>query len=373
MGIITIAFGLAFLYLCLQCYYVYHWLKIPIITVSSDYSPSTKISVIIVTHNEEENIEACIRGILNQDYPPSLFEVIVVNDRSSDGTEAIIRQFDSSQLTLLNLSEHLEWIHPPAFKKSGIELGVHHAKNEWIVVTDADCAHPAEWLRTVVYTQQLLVPVFLTAPIQIRDEKSLLGKMQEMENLTLMLITSAGIRSGLHDIANGANMSFSKNAFLEVGGYKDNYQFASGDDMFLIEKMRLHFPCQIAFIKSNSAAVISSAKKDWNSLISQRIRWAGKNKGLHSPVINVIWGFVGLYHIMLLISFLLSFFLVITWWPFLILIIIKWIADFVLVRQSARFFKNESILFYFIPLQLMYMIYILILGWNMVAGKKSDW
>lgn len=60
--------------------------------------------------------------------------------------------------------------------------------------------------------------------------------MQEVEQITLMLITGAGITSRIHDIANGANMAFRKSAFRDVNGYEGNMQYASGDDMFLIEK-----------------------------------------------------------------------------------------------------------------------------------------
>ncbi|MEO6132037.1 MAG: glycosyltransferase family 2 protein, partial [Saprospiraceae bacterium] len=193
------------------------------------------------------------------------------------------------------------------------------------------------------------------------------------EMSVLMLITAAGIKSGLHDMANGANMSFSKNAFNDVNGYEGNHQYASGDDMFLIEKMRAAFPDKIAFVKSGNAIVETPPKQDWNSLIKQRIRWEGKNKGLKSSVIRMIWSFIGFYHLMIFITIVLAVFHLTSWWALFILLPFKWIGDIAILNQATRFFKKRQILYYFIPLQMMYSFYILTLGYFIAIRKKGDW
>ncbi|HUR31781.1 MAG TPA: glycosyltransferase, partial [Saprospiraceae bacterium] len=278
-------------YFILQSYYLFHWSKTPNIIVPSTYKPKTPISIIIVVRNGEKIIEACIQSIFNQQYPTELFELIIIDDRSEDETESIVKNFTNSSLRFFRLIDFPHCVHSPAFKKSGIELGVHQANNELIVVTDSDCTHHGDWLRTISYTHSQYKSVFYTGPVQLKDNNKTLVKMQQMENQALMLVTAAGMRSKLHDIANGANMAFSKQAFQEVGGYQGNYQYASGDDMFLIEKMRKRFPDKIRFIKAKTAIVWTEAKINWESLIKQRIRWSGKNKGLKNPAINWIWQF----------------------------------------------------------------------------------
>ncbi|MEP6795424.1 MAG: glycosyltransferase [Saprospiraceae bacterium] len=360
-------------YLFLQLYYLWYWLKTPEIIVPAEFIPSLKITVVVVAHNEEACIESCIEGILNQNYPDELFEIIVIDDRSSDGTVERIEKLQSPLVRIFHLTDYPEFIHPPAYKKSAIELAVKMAGHDWIVVTDADCIHPAECLRNISFSQSTTAAVFLAAPISYASRNSLLEKMQEMEMSVLMLITAAGIRSGLHDMANGANMSFSKKAFNEVHGYEGNYQYTSGDDMFLIEKMRFAFPDQIAFVKSGQAIVETKPHKDWTSLIKQRLRWAGKNKGLQSPVIRMIWVFVGLYYLMIFLTIILAIFHLTSWWPLLILLLLKWIGDFTILNQATRFFKKRLILYYFIPLQMMYGIYILVLAYFIAIRKKGDW
>ena len=338
-----------------------------------DFIPNVAFSVVVVARNEELTIEACLKSILKQHYPPDLFEVIIINDRSSDNTVEIINKIQSPNLRLYHLSDFVEFLHPPAFKKSAIELAIRQARYDWIVMTDADCITPSEWLSTLAYGQMVTKAVFLAAPALYVSRHSMLEKMQEMEMMILMLITAAGIRSGLHDMANGANMTFSKQAFLTVGGYKGNFQYASGDDMFLVEKIRSAFPALISFVKSKVAIVESMPHQDWSSFLKQRIRWAGKNKGLRNPVIRIIWTFVGFYHVSIVLAILLALFQLSTFWPFIILISLKWTGDFILILSASAFFKKRAMLIYFIPMQIMYSLYIFRLSLAMLTRKKSDW
>lgn len=373
MVFLSIAIALSFLYLSLQSFHLYHWLKTLSIFPSKDYTPSAALSIVVVAHNEAQTIEKCIRGILNQNYPGHLFEIIVINDRSTDSTADIVQKINAPQVRLFNLTDHPEFIHSPAFKKSGIELAVHHARNDWIVVTDADCLYRREWLRIIAYAKETSDSLFITSPVQLEGKESFFEKMQQMETLAFMVITAAGIRSGLHAMANGANMSFSKSAFLEINGFERNYQYASGDDMFLIEKMKKRFPGKISFLKSPFAIVSTYPKKNWSALIKQRIRWAGKNKGLQNPVINITWGFVGLYHFAIVASLILPFFSNVSLVPFIILFISKWISDFIIVQNASFYFNNRPFQGNSIVLQFMYTFYVLRLGWNLLLGKKGDW
>jgi len=143
--------------------------------------------------------------------------------------------------------------------------------------------------------------------------------------------------------------------------------------MFLIEKMRAAFPDRISFVKSTLAVAFTDGKKTWKSLLSQRLRWAGKNAGLEHKRINQIWGFVGLYHLLLVGCLLASVFHLISSWPFILLLCAKWMADYMLVATTAAFFHKTSILRYFVPLQFLYSYYILRLGLSIFLGKKGDW
>lgn len=370
---VWIAWGFAILYACLQAYYIYNWIKTPEYKPTLSNESATGVSIVIIARNESANIQACLKSILKQNLSGDQFEIIVVDDHSTDDTIDKVRELNNGQIQLFRLMDYPEYIHEPAFKKSGITLALDKSKFEKILVTDADCVHGEDWLKTTVRSFDSRDNVFQTGPVVIKNDESLLEKMQGVEQLSLMLITSAGISSGLHDIANGANMIFSKAAFKEIDGYAGNYQYASGDDMFLIEKMRIAFPNKISFLKSDKAIVYTRGKNTWDALIGQRLRWAKKNRGLKSQVIKNLWRFVGLYHLFLMLSFITAILALTPWNSFLILLLAKWLADYFVVNSSASFFKRADLVRLFVTLQMFYFWYVLRLSFAMLTGKKGDW
>ncbi len=360
-------------YACLQGFYLYQWIRIPPFKSKDNFTDSQGVSIIIVARNESAKIQACIRAILSQLTDGMFGEVIIIDDHSTDEMPQIINEITHKKVRYVRLQDHPQYIHAPAYKKSGITLGVDLAQYDTIIVTDADCIPGEKWLTTTLQAFRDTNSVFQAGPVLLTHTDSLLEKMQEAEQLTFTLIAGAGIHSGWHDIASGANMIFTKEAFKKVNGYDGNFHFASGDDMFLIEKMRSSFPGSISFIKSIQASVYTTGKKNWQDLLSQRMRWAGKNKGLKKPTISNIWSFVGLYHMLLFLLLITSIFSLTPWQPFLILLIGKWLADYFVLNNAASFFKRAELVRLFVTLQMLYFWYVIRLSLAMASGKKGDW
>ena len=358
-------------YAIIQFQYIRYWHALP--KYGSPTAQLTPVSIIVVARNGASVINRCLTGILHQHYPAHLFEIIVIDDHSTDQTAAVVRGMPDTRIHLIALSDFPEYHHPPAFKKSAITLGVDLARHDTIIVTDADCVHPPAWLKSIVHHFTSSKAVFQTAPVLLLPKNNMLVRMQEMELLGLMLITGSGIQSRLHDLSNGANMAFSKEAFLQVNGYDGNWHHASGDDLFLAEKMRTAYPNQISFAKVLEATVLTEGQFSWSALIRQRLRWSGKNNALRNKRVSMIWLVVGLYHIALLALLLCAVFHVFSWWPFLIMLTSKWICDLALLLPAVQFFKKESILRYFVPLQAWYAVYVLRMGWAIMLRHKGDW
>ena len=83
------------------------------------------------------------QALQNQTYPTELFEVIVVDDHSTDGTAAIVQQFPSVKLIQLK-EDNIN-----SYKKKAIETGIAAATGDLIVTTDADCLPGNNWLTTI--------------------------------------------------------------------------------------------------------------------------------------------------------------------------------------------------------------------------------
>jgi glycosyltransferase involved in cell wall biosynthesis len=112
------------------------------ITGAADHdSPLPTVSVVIPAYNAAQTLEPCIRSLLAQDYPSSLFEIIVVDNGSSDGSDAILRRFEDL-ITVLK--------EPRRGAAAARNLGVRQARGDFVAFTDGDCEAAQSWLRSLV-------------------------------------------------------------------------------------------------------------------------------------------------------------------------------------------------------------------------------
>jgi cellulose synthase/poly-beta-1,6-N-acetylglucosamine synthase-like glycosyltransferase len=206
--------------------------------------PATKFSIIIPARNEADNIERCLLSILNSHYPHNCFEVIVVDDHSTDNTADLVKQLQQkfSNLQLIELAKVLGSKQLNAYKKKAVETAIIAASNEWIVTTDADCIVNTNWLVVLDAYIQTNDVVWVAGPVRFTTNKTWISIFQAIDFLGLQGITAAAVSAGVYSMSNGANLAYKKSAFNEVGGFKGIDDIASGDDMLLMEKIKTAYP-----------------------------------------------------------------------------------------------------------------------------------
>ena len=137
-------------------------------TSNSDFTPF--VSVIIAARNEEANIERCIGALEAQDYSNKFFEVIIVNDRSTDNTaNLIINKTDSlSNFHTISVKDLPAATSP---KKYALQKGIEASKGEIILTTDADCVPKPGWISGIVktYSDDKIGMVVGYSPITLRS------------------------------------------------------------------------------------------------------------------------------------------------------------------------------------------------------------
>lgn len=315
------------------------------------------VSVVIPARNEEKNIEECLSSLLAQQYPAQLTEILVVDDQSVDNTAAIVQRF-SPRVTLLQIPPGHTSASP---KKTAIETGIKAAKGELIVSTDADCTAGINWISRLAasYSQGLLA---IAAPVRIKTNSSLISKFQSLDFLTMQGITGAGISARIHHMANGANFAYSKNTFAEVNGFSGNETIASGDDMFLIQKIAKQFPGKIIFLKNPDAIVDTLPVETWKAFLQQRIRWAGKARAYKEKELIAVLVLVYLTNLAMLSMLAMSFFEPVAGLLFLVLCTGKFFMELPFVYTVSKFFKQENLIPWLLILQPIHIVYIVISG-----------
>lgn len=359
--IITILFTLFYIGLMLS--YWWNWRSYPKTKiVKSDFR--TRVTIIIPARNEAKNILNILSDLEFQTYNSTLFDIIVIDDSSTDNTVELVTKIDFKNVKLIHLNTFFDKNGVPlSLKKRAVETGVNLAEGELIMVTDADCRLPKNWIEQFVLVYQEQQPALIAGPVIFDPANTIFEKFQALDFLGMMAITVAYFRKNVFNMCNGSNLAYQKSAFLEVGGYKGIDHVASGDDMLLIYKIAKQFPGKITYLKNESAIVKTVPEKKLGAFLQQRFRWTSKSGAYQNKVITRDLGLVYLFNWIFFINILLFFFgtreILIVFIPQLIL---KVLCDFLLLFSSTRFFGKKSLMDVFIPSQFLHLFYIIIVG-----------
>lgn len=315
---------------------------------------STKATVIITARNEQENITKLLTCLKNQTYSKDLFEVIVVDDHSTDLTPDIVESFEMDNLRLIHLGHHIDR-DIIAFKKRAVEVAVSQSDGELIITTDADCVMGKNWLLQIVSFYEETDSKFIVAPVDYNPINTMLDKLQNLDFLSLMGVTGATVKLKMNTLSNGANMAYEREAFLKVKGYKGVDKSPSGDDIFLIEKMGKVYPEQINYLKNREAIVYTQPCSTFKQLFHQRMRWISKTKHYTNFKIIVLSFFVLLFYTSMLSTAVLSLINSKYLTLFLMQVIAKGLVDFAMIDEVTRFFKKRRLIKHFWLFELLHL------------------
>ena len=308
-------------------------LRLPKFQISNT-QPITKFTIIIPFRNEEINLPALVKSMEHLAYPTEFFEVILVNDASEDNGEYILQKLVQESKLHLRILQNKRISASP--KKDAIRAALEQAKHEWIITTDADCELPKNWLSCFDQIIRNEVPNMVCGPVVYKRNRSLLEHFQFLDGLSLQGVAMGSLGWSQPMLCNGANLAYKKSVFEAVEGYKYNDHIASGDDIFLLEKIQTYYPNTVCYLNSKEAVVLTKPESNWSQAIQQRIRWASKTakqKKIASKVLGIIV-FLGN------LAFLASLFLF-AWdaSPFYLLMIIlgiKLAVDLTLLRVAGQ-------------------------------------
>ncbi len=354
---------------CLLMYaYRIGWAMVPERVPDPLWEPHTRISVIVPARNEAARIMPCLNALAAQNYPKHLLEVIVVDDHSEDETANILRSFTDRGIRCVSLKDHLNGVVPVSFKKSALYCGISHSTGTLIVTTDADCTAGPEWLREVARVFEQQQPQMIIAPVMYTCDRSVLQRFQLIDFMSMQGITVAANQLGLGRMCNGANLAFTRQVFDDVGGYTGVDHLVSGDDYLLMMKVASDPANRIVTLKSQAAIVRTPPQLTWADFLSQRVRWASKSGKYPDTRLTTILLLVYLFNLSVPVSGVLGFADHRFWYAALVLLVAKIVLEFFYLRPVARFFGVRGYGLYFVCLQPLHILYIVIAGFLGYAG-----
>ncbi len=332
--------------------------------VRSGNLPVTKVSLIIPARNEEENIGNCLGDLLSQDYPPHLLEVVVADDHSTDFTVERVTGFAQ-----LHPSMNLRLIptgatgNDQAFKKHSIRSGIDVSSGDLIITTDADTRLNPSWISSIVDFFEQYHPKMIIGPVIFHEENTFFEWLQSMEFSGLMAATAGSCNMGFPLMCNGANLAFERNAYLETRDKEDDFRYPSGDDLFLMMKIRKKYGARtVNYLFAEEAVVSTKAKKSVREFFSQRLRWVSKSRGYTYHIVMAVAIVTWLFNFLLLSTLVAGIFNLHLFFFSLFLLGIKMIIELPAV-SGIMMFSGKTKLWYLYPVtQVLNLVYVSLVG-----------
>jgi cellulose synthase/poly-beta-1,6-N-acetylglucosamine synthase-like glycosyltransferase len=329
--------------------------------------PATTFSIVVPIRNEAGNLEAFLESYKRLEYPADHFELILIDDGSTDQSAKTIYQWRLANGDYpVTLIENVRV--SPSPKKDAIARAVPIVKNRWIVTTDADCILPGTWLSTlndfIVRTKAQMV----AAPVHYAVKWPPVQQFQRADALALQGVTIGSFGLGKPFMCNGANFAYMKDFFLEIGGFDGIDRLASGDDVLLLQKAVQKHPEKVHYLKSREAVVATKPVSGWLQLFNQRVRWASKSAAYQNDFGETLAAvaFLGNFSLVGLAAMAATGVIPIIWCavPFAS----KWIADYVLALQTRAFLRKTA---FFFPVfsGLIYPLFATLVGFYSFYGR----
>ena len=323
---------------------------------------SIPISIIVASKNEEKKIKDLIDSLKELTYAKGLYEVIIIDDNSSDNT------FDIALKAIEGYSNfHIYKIQDKIFqaKKGALAFGIGLASNPNIIITDADCIPMNNWLN--YFSQKFNEGfdfIFGITPFYM--EKTPVNKTACFENLRNSLLTFSAAQFKMPYCASARSFGFKKSSFEKIKGYSNTVETLSGDDDLLLrEAVKNNLKAGAIF--NQGAFVYSESKKTWKEYFLQRSRHT-KTSIYYLARHKFLLGLWHIINLIILFSPILCILNIFYLFPF----IVKISVDAVTVIFSQKKFGYRFKLWEIIYLQIFYEL-ILILNFINALLRKDSW
>jgi cellulose synthase/poly-beta-1,6-N-acetylglucosamine synthase-like glycosyltransferase len=303
--------------------------------------PQEPLSVIICARNEYHNLQENLPSILEQEYPQ--FEVIVINDNSDDETLELLKML-KIQYPHLEYASITSDTNSHYGKKFPLAVGIKSAKNEILVLTDADCKPVSKyWLKNIQrnFTKDNEI-VIGYGPYQ--KQKGLLNKLIRFDTFYIALQYFSFSLLGQTYMGVGRNMAYRKSTFLKNKGFSSLYYYKikSGDDDLFINEVATKNNTKIEISKDSH--VVSYPKIRFSAWVYQKKRHL-KTAAFYKFKFKVLLGLLGISHLAFYLTFIILILLQYNIIYIILLFFIRLISQLIIFNKSMRMLNEKDLIF----------------------------
>ncbi len=292
-GIAWVSLSIYVLYVLLFCVGLYRLKRQPCVPSVAN---APNVSVVIAARNESNNLKKLLSDLASQKYPKDKLEIIIVDDRSTDGTWNIIKDFTKQYLNIkgLQITKKSKDMTP---KKFALSRGISKARGDIILSTDGDCRVRSTWVGSMVEHLGSRFGIIAGFSAIHSEEQKLFHKYQHIDFLSLMSANAGAMSLGLSWAGSGQNIAYRKDCYEQVDGFNPVAHKISGDDIYLIQSISKISGG--AFNPDPNGAVTTLPVDTLGQFINQRTRWASNASDQYN---TKIW-----FLVFLLVAFTLNF------------------------------------------------------------------
>ena len=257
----------SFSVLILLWYYLYYFARLSFYKEKNTFYNFPPASIIICAKNEDHNLPEFLPMILSQNYPD--YEVVVVNDCSSDNTQDVLREFEKKykHLKVITIKEDLKHHHG---KKFALMVGIKGATYENLLLTDGDCMVSGnQWLKKMMskfYKEKEIILGYS----KYESRPGFLNKLIRFDTFHIALQYLSFAMSGNPYMGVGRNLAYKKSLFFSNKGFASHYHIESGDDDLFINEVATKNNTAVEI--SEESFTVSRVKKNWDGWIEQKRR-----------------------------------------------------------------------------------------------------
>ena len=266
-------------------FYFFSRLSFPLESVTRQ-KKDIPVSVIICAKNESANLQEFLPHIITQDYP--CFEIILVNDHSTDDTLVIMQSFakENNNISVLSLDTNAT-----GNKKKAITQGIKIAKYQHLLFTDADCKpNSTHWISEMTQLFSSKKKIILGYGAHQKIQKSWLNKLIRFETLLTAIQYFSYAKANLAYMGVGRNLAYTKDLFTQANGFTKHQHIKSGDDDLFVNQVVQNN--NVACAISSSSFTSSKPHRNFSQWVYQKrrhIATANSYKSLHQFLLGLFY------------------------------------------------------------------------------------